>query len=1784
NPELSDVSLKSITQPSMNTTLVLCITLYYSQRKDLMKAWHMYDLFDSNITSNVQVQVINDNAVERKLSLENIWQRANESYEAYRSYIYFRTTSLLTSHQQNNLATSLIMPSSLLQVVNSLFQTCYNNWEQLAGVIVTTYSYTLAQTVLACATDARAFAETRERRALHLFITITRQTIQYYKGGGLVKDFCIQLHTEITLYIDIEILHTPTIDASQDITDKLFKLYKKMAGLRNRSPVYTERQRNTIQARSLLVPTIFERSKLSVSENRKIASRLDLYDAICTYSDKRRAEGRCSKRNGLETSGEIACNTVVSYINDNTDSSWGSSELSIKMNTANFALIVFFGIFYFVSRLIDFVLSLSECANSSGSCSFTRGIRYRSAGVHACARINSPGFKHISMVSCHSFNFFFSVKCLSFDNKEVFLTKRSSSNAGQCGLKPDIKELKDLLLEVKNEISDLKDEFSHEMKALWKYINAGKCHKQITDKNQGLIKIRIINNPRANGEERFSGRKPGAKFNSIPGIARNLLAKLTVRFSTNFKRYNLKFVQHARMYISYVCSEPKGLGMRNGLISDSQISASSQWDSNHSPSNSRLFYAPHNGRTGAWSSKTNDINQWLQIDFKQLTAIVGVNTQGRAGNTEFVKSYTLSYRQDGLSFQAYKPHGLLKAKVFNSNTDIDSVVHHSLPKAITARYIRVHPKTWHGHISMRVEFHGCYIDCKDPGKLGLENGRIRDGQISASSNHDSNHRAQNGRLNFIAHNGRTGAWSAKVNDVKQWLQVDLEQLIVITGISTQGRADCCNQFVKTYIVSYSNDGAQFQPYKDQNQIKQEKEKPGKNCEKLLLHALIKKVIKSFIQPAPVFLIIMVSTTLIASLSITHFISYNPNLRNEDDAIKFIGQKKTVYIQYLHTIWLSLIHGFHYGQKNATGETIELNVFQHLKISRLEQDLRSNDEERRVLEGDWLELGNPIDLEKTLHPCLYISKAVFNTLGQYQPRFLNAHWNGSCRLFSSRNHLKIRYRLFQRISNLAVVGGKTLINSIVAHDHQGLKIKPCHIGHKVPKEQAEAIVDKLQTVSSSDLKKIPLMMGEGAYLCSNIPLVTTALHNILINAIIQASLKMRIHCYLSQCLMFLALLKNYFRCYNWGLRRHCCAVFSGNTDKFSMVHHDFSSPIFARYIRIQPKTWNGHISLRMELFGCYKDCVGTKDLGMRSGNIQVSQITASSEWDSNHRPNNARLFFTARNGRTGAWSSKTNDLNQWLQIDFKRQAVVVGISTQGREDCCSQWVKTYTLYYSINGVSFFPYKHHSQVKVFNGRQKRYLSLIVHSFSLSGDPRKPNEQDDNVKTLVIEEINQDDTRSCLTLASRRLIGAAHRGTEYDVLKSLIIELEKAYDDFCVANEEFELLVSEEENSEHRVVNGEDVNSSRINKEELQFNRKDSITPYFLDIDSQNSATSSGPPVTNPSTQIDHTPTSPSKEGTKDYTLNSYMFIRKKMVQFVLRLSTITFLRPPCQTCAPYSSHLRLLSKKTQYRHTSNQPHSCTVPLLSICKKLSFQTFFHHIRASPLGGYNMILCHNTNKNSHKTFLSLLDQLREEELATDIQSSKPIFLSLRIKPCLRDNDDFSFMLKHICTDRDARHFVNLVSLPDTISPQPTPHHSPNSLGFNSRVQKLESFYEDVGASVQAALEDLHKIKAVPTDDYKGLVELVDEVESAYSQLEELGNLNVLTLRDVDLITELLPCYLKVEWRRRYRDITAIEKIHPFIPFMHFLEGEREAVSRIAEYQPKGSMSEESNPQRSIT
>ena len=45
------------------------------------------------------------------------------------------------------------------------------------------------------------------------------------------------------------------------------------------------------------------------------------------------------------------------------------------------------------------------------------------------------------------------------------------------------------------------------------------------------------------------------------------------------------------------------------------------------------------------------------------------------------------------------------------------------------------------------------------------------------------------------------------------------------------------------------------------------------------------------------------------------------------------------------------------------------------------------------------------------------------------------------------------------------------------------------------------------------------------------------------------------------------------------------LFDGNKDRNTIVYQTLSQPIRARYVRILPEAWHGHISMRMELYGC-----------------------------------------------------------------------------------------------------------------------------------------------------------------------------------------------------------------------------------------------------------------------------------------------------------------------------------------------------------------------------------------------------------------------------------------------------------------------------------------------------------------------------------------------------------------------------------------------------------------------
>ena len=101
------------------------------------------------------------------------------------------------------------------------------------------------------------------------------------------------------------------------------------------------------------------------------------------------------------------------------------------------------------------------------------------------------------------------------------------------------------------------------------------------------------------------------------------------------------------------------------------------------------------------------------------------------------------------------------------------------------------------------------------GALGMQDGRISNSQIIASSAHASGHEAWRGRLH---HTGGDGAWVAKNTAVGEWLQVDLLKVHIVSKVATQGRGRW-SQWTTSYYVEYSQDGVSWGSYKYASNVK-----------------------------------------------------------------------------------------------------------------------------------------------------------------------------------------------------------------------------------------------------------------------------------------------------------------------------------------------------------------------------------------------------------------------------------------------------------------------------------------------------------------------------------------------------------------------------------------------------------------------------------------------------------------------------------------------------------------------------------------------------------------------------------------------------------------------------------------------------------------------------------------------------------------------------------------------------------------------------------------------------
>ncbi|KAK3732362.1 hypothetical protein QZH41_018733 [Actinostola sp. cb2023] len=148
------------------------------------------------------------------------------------------------------------------------------------------------------------------------------------------------------------------------------------------------------------------------------------------------------------------------------------------------------------------------------------------------------------------------------------------------------------------------------------------------------------------------------------------------------------------------------------------------------------------------------------------------------------------------------------------------------------------------------------------------------------------------------------------------------------------------------------------------------------------------------------------------------------------------------------------------------------------------------------------------------------------------------------------------------------------------------------------------------------------------------------------------------------------------------------TFTGNTDYERVVRHVISPVMWARYVRFMARTWNSHISMRVEVHSFGRASPTDLGIDFTKKEIPDKQITASSYHTSSHRPEMGRLNYPFN---FLSWCPKDLYGNHWLQFDFGHAMLVTSIVTQGRGDADRRWLTEYKISYSLDNVAWTYYR-------------------------------------------------------------------------------------------------------------------------------------------------------------------------------------------------------------------------------------------------------------------------------------------------------------------------------------------------------------------------------------------------------------------------------------------------------------------------------------------------------------
>ncbi|KAG5900357.1 hypothetical protein JTB14_033806 [Gonioctena quinquepunctata] len=153
------------------------------------------------------------------------------------------------------------------------------------------------------------------------------------------------------------------------------------------------------------------------------------------------------------------------------------------------------------------------------------------------------------------------------------------------------------------------------------------------------------------------------------------------------------------------------LGMENGAIRDSDITASSSFDKdNVGPQHGRVRTDKNGGAWCPQKQATTEPEEWIQLDLKSVHMITATETQGRFGNgqgIEFAEAYILEYWRPKLK-KWVRYRNSKGEEVITGNINPYLEAKRELIPPIWASKVRFYPYSYHTRtVCMRVELYGC---------------------------------------------------------------------------------------------------------------------------------------------------------------------------------------------------------------------------------------------------------------------------------------------------------------------------------------------------------------------------------------------------------------------------------------------------------------------------------------------------------------------------------------------------------------------------------------------------------------------------------------------------------------------------------------------------------------------------------------------------------------------------------------------------------------------------------------------------------------------------------------------------------------------------------------------------------------------------------------------------------------------------------------------------------------------------------------------------------------------